>query len=106
MTATQPEATTAPPLARTIKSTAAVDGVAASLAKAVRSALKPGPAKDAVSGTWLGHPLHPPLTDVVIGTWLSASLLDLIGGRDRGAADRLPPPRGPGGPPAAARGVP
>src|SRR4051794_9492548 len=89
MTATQPEATTARPLARTIKSTGAVDGVAASLAKAVRSALKPGPAKDALSGTWLGHPLHPPLTDVVIGTWLSASLLDLIGGRDRGAADRL-----------------
>jgi hypothetical protein len=22
--------------------------------------------KDLLSGTWLGHPLHPPLTDVVV----------------------------------------
>ncbi|OOK63798.1 hypothetical protein BZL30_9363 [Mycobacterium kansasii] len=34
--------------------------------------------KQAISGTWLGHPVHPPLTDVVIGSFLSASLLDVI----------------------------
>jgi nitrite reductase/ring-hydroxylating ferredoxin subunit/uncharacterized membrane protein len=46
--------------------------------------------KDAVSGTWLGHPVHPPLTDVVIGAWMSAGFLDLIGGRDsERAAERL-----------------
>ena len=33
-------------------------------------------------GEWLGHALHPVLTDVVLGTWTSASLLDLFGGRD------------------------
>jgi nitrite reductase/ring-hydroxylating ferredoxin subunit/uncharacterized membrane protein len=43
-----------------------------------------------LSGTWLGHPLHPPLTDVVVGAWTSSLVLDLIGGRRaRGAADTL-----------------
>ncbi len=37
--------------------------------------------KDALSGTWLGHPLHPVLTDVVVGSFLSTSALDLLGGR-------------------------
>lgn len=34
---------------------------------------------DLLHGTWLGHPLHPLLTDVTIGAWLYASLLDLFG---------------------------
>jgi nitrite reductase/ring-hydroxylating ferredoxin subunit/uncharacterized membrane protein len=46
--------------------------------------------KDLVSGTWLGHPVHPPLTDAVIGTWTSALFLDLLGGdQTEEAADRL-----------------
>jgi nitrite reductase/ring-hydroxylating ferredoxin subunit/uncharacterized membrane protein len=46
--------------------------------------------KDAVSGTWLGHPVHPPLTDLVIGAWMSAGFLDLVGGDDsEKAAERL-----------------
>ena len=46
--------------------------------------------KDLLSGTWLGHPVHPPLTDVVIGAWTSALLLDLLGGdATHEAADRL-----------------
>lgn len=49
-----------------------------------------GPLKDLLSGTWLGHPLHPMLTDVPIGCWTSAAMLDLIGGkRSRKAATRL-----------------
>jgi nitrite reductase/ring-hydroxylating ferredoxin subunit/uncharacterized membrane protein len=36
------------------------------------------PLKDLLSGTWLGHPLHPMLTDVVIGAWTSAWFLDLL----------------------------
>src|SRR5438105_9531268 len=27
-------------------------------------------------GTWLGHPLHPVLTDVPIGAWTAAATLD------------------------------
>jgi nitrite reductase/ring-hydroxylating ferredoxin subunit len=38
--------------------------------------LRPGRARDALYGVWLGHPLHPVLAQIPIGTWLSASLLD------------------------------
>ena len=48
------------------------------------------PVKDALSGTWLGHALHPLLTDLPIGTWTSAVLLDWLGGgASQDAADRL-----------------
>jgi nitrite reductase/ring-hydroxylating ferredoxin subunit/uncharacterized membrane protein len=68
----------------------ALDAPAEAIAKAVRDALPGGPVKDALSGTWLGHALHPVLTDVPIGTWTSALLLDWLGGRPaRPAADRL-----------------
>ena len=33
--------------------------------------------KDALSGTWFGHPLHPVLVMVPIGSWTSASVLDV-----------------------------
>jgi nitrite reductase/ring-hydroxylating ferredoxin subunit len=52
----------------------------------VRDAIPPGKAKDAISGTWIGHALHPLLTDVVIGSFTSASLLDLLGGDEGGKA--------------------
>jgi nitrite reductase/ring-hydroxylating ferredoxin subunit/uncharacterized membrane protein len=46
--------------------------------------------KDVLSGTWLGHPLHPPLTDLVVGAWTSALLLDRLGGRKaESSADSL-----------------
>lgn len=46
--------------------------------------------KDLISGTQLGHALHPLLTDVVIGSFLSATALDVIGGDDSGeASERL-----------------
>ncbi len=34
--------------------------------------------KDALHGTWLGHPLHPVLAQVPVGTWVSAGVLDLV----------------------------
>ena len=49
-----------------------------------------GELKDVLSGTWLGHPVHPVLTDVVVGAWTSSLVLDLIPGRKtRKASDRL-----------------
>ncbi|MFY9531640.1 MAG: Rieske 2Fe-2S domain-containing protein [Candidatus Acidiferrales bacterium] len=36
------------------------------------------PLKLFLNGTWLGHPLHPLLTDVPIGAWTVTILLDLI----------------------------
>jgi len=32
--------------------------------------------RDALHGTWLGHPLHPVLTDVPLGAWTVATILD------------------------------
>ena len=67
-----------------------LDDLGEQLASAVKQALPAGPAKDVLSGTWLGHALHPLLTDVPIGTWTSAILLDLLGGEDaEDGADRL-----------------
>jgi len=43
-----------------------------------------------MSGVWLGHALHPIMTDIPIGAWTSSVVLDWTGGRDsRSAADRL-----------------
>jgi nitrite reductase/ring-hydroxylating ferredoxin subunit/uncharacterized membrane protein len=41
-----------------------------------------------LSGTWLGHPLHPLLTDLPIGFWTSAWFLDVVGGRSKRDAAR------------------
>jgi len=59
----------------------ALDRIAEPLGKAAKKLLPRGALKDALSGTWLGHPLHPLLTDIPIGSFTSASILDLIGGR-------------------------
>ena len=40
-------------------------------------------------GEWLGHPVHPALSDLPIGFWTSAFVLDLCGRRFRGAADLM-----------------
>jgi nitrite reductase/ring-hydroxylating ferredoxin subunit/uncharacterized membrane protein len=34
--------------------------------------------KDLLNGVWLGHPLHPVITDVPVGAWTLTELLDLI----------------------------
>ncbi len=73
-----------------VEAAGALDGPGKAIGKAVRGVLAPGALKDAISGTWLGHGLHPLLTDVVIGSFVSATLLDVLGGdRDGKAAERL-----------------
>jgi nitrite reductase/ring-hydroxylating ferredoxin subunit/uncharacterized membrane protein len=43
---------------------------------------KPVPViKDLLNGVWLGHPLHPAITDVPIGAYVVALVLDLSGQR-------------------------
>jgi len=45
-----------------------------------RTIYGPFPAlRDFLHGTWLGHPLHPALTDVPIGAFIVAFVLDLAG---------------------------
>ncbi|HWI07273.1 MAG TPA: Rieske 2Fe-2S domain-containing protein [Solirubrobacteraceae bacterium] len=69
----------------------AFDAPGKAIAKRIRDVLPAGGGvKDVISGTWMGHALHPLLTDVPIGTWTSALLLDLFGGRaSRPAAQKL-----------------
>lgn len=55
------------------------------------SALIASPARrDVLHGTWMGHALHPLLTDLPIGFWTSANVLDVVGGRrSRDASTQL-----------------
>jgi nitrite reductase/ring-hydroxylating ferredoxin subunit/uncharacterized membrane protein len=79
------------PLVQRVGELEALDGAAGKV-QGVTKRLIPQESelKDLLSGTWLGHPLHPPLTDVVIGTWTAASVLDLLAPRSgRKALDRL-----------------
>jgi nitrite reductase/ring-hydroxylating ferredoxin subunit/uncharacterized membrane protein len=75
-------------LAERVGAAASLDGPAEAVAKWVRGAVPRGPVKDTLSGTPLGHALHPFLTDFPIGTWTSSLLLDLFGGRDARPASR------------------
>src|ERR1041384_6417246 len=70
-------------LVKGIERQEALDGVADRLQPLVSGALEAGgPAgrevKNFLHGTWLGHPLHPVLTDVPIGAWTAALALDAV----------------------------
>lgn len=78
------------PAVERLESLGLLDAPGKAVGKRVRGALRPGALRDAISGTWLGHALHPLLTDVTIGSFMSASALDVLGGDDDGrAAERL-----------------
>lgn len=76
-----------------------LDETAFSLSRSIHDAILSGgnPVRrfvDLLHGTWLGHPLHPVLTDVTIGAWLFGSFLDLMASMTRSrnierAADSL-----------------
>jgi len=67
-----------------------LDGLARTAGRAVRGLVRDGTPKDVLSGAWLGHALHPIMTNIPIGTWTSSVLLDWTGGEEsRSAADRL-----------------
>src|SRR3954470_22209028 len=77
-------------LAERVGAATSLDGPAEAVAGWIRGIVPRGPVKDVLSGTPLGHALHPFLTDLPIGTWTSATLLDLVGGRAaQPAAERL-----------------
>jgi nitrite reductase/ring-hydroxylating ferredoxin subunit len=68
----------------------ALDKVARPLAGVVGRAVRPRVVRNLLSGTGLGHPLHPVLTDLPIGAWVMSALLDAVGGpAAEGAADLL-----------------
>ena len=73
-----------------LEDAAALDRPVQALEPAVRAMFGTGRRAAVLRGEWLGHALHPTLTDVTLGTWTSASVLDLFGGPgSSGAAQRL-----------------
>ena len=65
----------------------AIDRIAEPLSKTVRAAYDAAgtggqQVKNALHGVWLGHPLHPVLTDVPIGAWTTALALDVAANGD------------------------
>jgi uncharacterized membrane protein len=66
-----------------------LDRPASLVARAARRVVRPGPLEDALTGRWLGHALHPLLTDLPIGFWTSTSFLDLVGRRESRTAATL-----------------
>ena len=75
---------------RRIERFEALDKVARPLAGAVGRAVRPRVVCNLLSGTYLGEPQHPVLTDLPIGAWVMSALLDAIGGPAAdGAADLL-----------------
>lgn len=64
----------------------ALDRPVQALERPVRSAFGTGARGSVLRGEWLGHAVHPILTDLVTGAWTSATVLDFFGGRDSSAA--------------------
>src|SRR3954451_7968423 len=73
-----------------LESAEVLDQPAELLANLINKYVPPGPLKDLLSGTLIGHPVQPMLVTVPIGAWVSASVLDFFGGRTgRDAARKL-----------------
>jgi hypothetical protein len=64
----------------------ALDQPVHALEPTIRAVFGTGARSAVLRGEWLGHAVHPILTDVVLGTWTSATLLDFFGGRDSAAS--------------------
>ncbi|HEY5847050.1 MAG TPA: DUF2231 domain-containing protein [Microlunatus sp.] len=69
-----------------LEDASALDAAVQAVRPTIQSAFGTGSRAAVLRGDWLGHTIHPLLTDLVLGTWSSASLLDLFGGADSSAA--------------------
>ncbi|HEY3893771.1 MAG TPA: Rieske (2Fe-2S) protein [Pseudonocardiaceae bacterium] len=77
-------------LVRRIERFTILDKLAQPLAGLVGKAVQPRRVRNLLSGTYLGHPVHPMLTDLPIGAWSMSALLDAVGGaKSEPAADLL-----------------
>lgn len=77
-------------MATQLEENAVLDTGVRVLDRVVPASFRQGPTRELLGGRWLGHALHPMLTDFPLGAWTSATLLDLVGGKPaRPAARRL-----------------
>jgi nitrite reductase/ring-hydroxylating ferredoxin subunit len=63
-----------------------LDKIAGPVAGLVAKAVQPRRIRNLLSGTDLGHPAHPMLTDLPIGAWTMSALLDTAGGSSMNSA--------------------
>jgi uncharacterized membrane protein len=63
-----------------LEDASALDRPVQALEPSIRALFGSGVRGSVLRGDWLGHAVHPLLTDLVLGTWTSASVLDLLGG--------------------------
>ncbi len=73
-------------LTRRLEEATGLDAGVQALEPTIRRVFGTGGRAALLRGQWLGHAVHPLLTDLVLGTWTSASLLDLGGGKQSAAA--------------------
>ena len=73
---------------RRLEDATVLDAPVRALEPSVYAMFGTGRRASVLRGDWLGHAVHPLLTDIVIGSWTSATVLDLFGGRDSSAAAR------------------
>jgi nitrite reductase/ring-hydroxylating ferredoxin subunit/uncharacterized membrane protein len=57
--------------------------------RVVNTVLRRQSVRDALHGVWLGHPLHPTLTDIPIAGWTAAALIDAMPGTGPAAATMI-----------------
>jgi uncharacterized membrane protein len=69
------------PAVERIENAAMLDSLADWLNPLVRPLVSSARVRDALCGRWLGHALHPLLTDLPLGAWLCTSLIDVFGDR-------------------------
>jgi len=76
------------PWTERLEQTSALDPVVDAV-RPLAAALVADPARrDLLRGRWLGHAVHPMLTDLPTGLWTSALALDLLGGPSAAPAAR------------------
>lgn len=75
---------------RRLEEARALDPVVAAVKPVARALIASPRRRWLLQGEWLGHAIHPILTDLPLGFWTSATVLDLVGGVEaRPAARRL-----------------
>ncbi|GAB7003357.1 DUF2231 domain-containing protein [Nocardioides sp. AN3] len=76
-------------LTQQIEGATSLDGLAHALQPLADAVVADPMRRHVLQGHWLGHALHPLMTDLPIGFWTSANVLDLLGGRSARPAARM-----------------
>ncbi|WP_421121617.1 DUF2231 domain-containing protein [Aquihabitans daechungensis] len=70
-------------IGRAVDQAEVLDRVADPIHQRLDPLLDPSAVGAVLRGEWLGHPVHPLLTDIPIGCWTTAWILDVFGGSDQ-----------------------